>query len=70
MNLLRAAILNSQPTASSTKINCKISRTVWLTKTWLENPDVGGAASEFLHAEFFASVWAAVESASNIEGDY
>ena len=47
-----------------------MSRTVWLTKTWLENPDVGGAASEFLHAEFFTLAWAAVESASKFEGDY
>ena len=47
-----------------------MSRTVWLTKTWFENPDVGVAASEFDHAEFFALAWAAVESASKIEGDY
>ena len=64
------SVLNSQTTDSSTKINCKISRTVWLTKTWFENPDVGVAASEFDHAEFFALAWAAVESASKIEGDY
>ena len=67
---IESSYLNSQSIYSSTKINCKRSRTVWLTKTWFENPDVGVAASEFDHAEFFALAWAAVESASKIEGDY
>ena len=70
VHLLRTAILNGQSIDSSTKINCKISRTVWLTKTWFEKPDVGVAASKFDHAEFFALTWAAVESAPKIEGDY
>ena len=41
---------------------------MWLTKTWFENPDVGVAASEFDHAEFFALAWAAVGLESKFEG--
>ena len=41
-----------------------------LLKPDLKTQIQGVVTSEFDHAEFFALAWAAVESASKIEGDY